>query len=437
MAVEKENSLGKIPGEEKDEEVKKTLKADGEVKAEGEESSEVTEETEDEKEESYQRSVSLMSSLKCMTPCNSRTEMYQQLAKQFQEMSGYKDTKELAKKCRGLAKKSKDEIHKVMYEEAKRKKALAKSSEDYRSLAEEFLKIQDYEDAKELALECSQQSQRLEQKDGWRRWVNYVLVLAGIVIVIAGSRTAHAKYYLANLYGTVGSYNSAIKAYTKLGGYKDSKERLISCQYKNGLALNEKGEFNKAVKAFDAAGDYKDSEKKMVEAEKQAIKTGKAGDMVQIGSNKWKIMDKEDDKALLMKKASLLKTAYHNASGDVTWEQSELRQWLNSDFLKKNFSKIEQANILLSDVTNSGNSVYGTKGGNDTKDYVFILSAEEVKQYGSLTKSFQSNSWLRTPGSVQSSAAFRLGNGTVMDYGYVATSKDLAVYPVLWFHTAE
>lgn len=392
------------------------------------------EEIDTEKELSYQKLINLKKSIKCMTVCNEKVEMCQQVAKQFTALAGYKDAEECAKACRKIAKQTKEEIRNNIYEEAKNKKNTAKSGMDYKRIAEEFRKISGYKDADDLAAECDQLSLRIENKAGWKRWVKYVIAVACIITVIAASNTSHAKYYLANAFMVTGTYNSAIKMYTKLGAYKDCEERLIKCQYKNGSELDSKGDYNSAVKAFEAAGTYKDSEKRKVETEKKAIMNSKVGDKIEIGGSKWKVMDLKSDKALLMKQASVLKTAYNETSGSVTWETSTLRKWLNSDFLNASFTETERGNIILSDIVNSDNAVYGTDGGNDTQDNIFILSVEEVQKYDALVSTFQSNCWLRSPGFDQTSTAFHLGNNTVMPYGYIATSTDIAVYPAMWFN---
>lgn len=62
----------------------------------------------------------------------------------------------------------------------------------------------------------------------------------------------------------------------------------------------------------------------------------------------------------------------------VTWENSEIRCWLNGEFYQNAFTSAEKKRI----VTNfSANSV-----GNDTWDNVFLLSVEEVNRYLSPTQ---------------------------------------------------
>lgn len=59
-------------------------------------------------------------------------------------------------------------------------------------------------------------------------------------------------------------YDEAIKIYTELGDYKESKEKKAAAYYGKGSDLLEKGEFDKAVVAYKEAGKYKDSEECML-----------------------------------------------------------------------------------------------------------------------------------------------------------------------------
>jgi len=386
------------------------------------------------KELDYQKVVNLMKCIRCIAVCSDKVKMCQKVSKQFSELSGYKDADERAKVCKRLAKKTKEEIKKTIYEKAQNKKNAAKLAPDYKSAADEFRKVSGYSDADDLASQCDQLRIRIEKKAVRKRIVNHGVVALCIVAVIIVATASHTKYYYANACRATGSYHSAIKVYKKLGAYKDSKERLIECQYLNGLASEAEGDFKSAKKAFAAAGYYKDSEEQKVEMEKLIIKNSKVGDTVKLGDCDWIILDIQNNQVLLMKKAALPGgMAYNNDFEDVTWEKSTLRQWLNSEFLNETFSEIERNNIILTNVVNGDNAVYSTDGGNDTQDDTFLLSIEEVEKYNSLFPTFKSNSWLRSPGYSQRSAAFVSENGAVMGYGYATTSEEITVRPALWF----
>ena len=98
--------------------------------------------------------------------------------------------------------------------------------------------------------------------------------------------------------------------------------------------------------------------------------------------------------------------------------------------MKKIFSKKEQNSILTTDVINSDNAQYGTKGGSNTKDKIFLLSIDEFNKYfnegDQAVARYKNDSndwwWLRSPGSTQDHAADVNGigpldeNGDTVDY---------------------
>lgn len=96
----------------------------------------------------------------------------------------------------------------------------------------------------------------------------------------------------------------------------------------------------------------------------------------------WIIIDERDDGSLvLMSKYVLDCKPYNTKYTDVTWETCTLRKWLNEDFYNAAFSAEEQTKIVPMTLENEDNLNYGTKGGNDTEDRVWLLSINEVCDY--------------------------------------------------------
>ena len=93
----------------------------------------------------------------------------------------------------------------------------------------------------------------------------------------------------------------------------------------------------------------------------------------------WIVMKKEGNQVLLLSKYVLDAKSYNEGWGDVTWETSDIRQWLNNEFYTTAFNKAEKAKIQTSLIKNEDNSEYGTSGGNDTEDKVFLLSEKEAE----------------------------------------------------------
>ncbi len=72
---------------------------------------------------------------------------------------------------------------------------------------------------------------------------------------------------------------------------------------------------------------------------------------------------------------------YNKEDKNITWEDSTIRRWMNRIFLNEAFSDKEKRRIKETEVENKDNKEYGTDGGRDTKDRVFLLSIDEAKRY--------------------------------------------------------
>lgn len=98
----------------------------------------------------------------------------------------------------------------------------------------------------------------------------------------------------------------------------------------------------------------------------------------------WIVVDRKDDKLLLLSKYVLDCKCYNDDYEDVTWETCTLRKWLNFDFLNNAFNDNEQDCIIESEIVNHRNYLFNTSGGNNTIDKVFVLSSEELKLTGTI-----------------------------------------------------
>ena len=95
----------------------------------------------------------------------------------------------------------------------------------------------------------------------------------------------------------------------------------------------------------------------------------------------WIVLDEADGKTLLLVKDCLASLPWHNDHTAVTWDQSDLRVWLNGEFLQTAFTAEEQDRILFTDLDNSDVLGYGTPAGADTRDRIFLLSGTEGQTY--------------------------------------------------------
>ena len=186
--------------------------------------------------------------------------------------------------------------------------------------------------------------------------------------------------------------------------------------------------------------------------------TMKRGDIIKFGnypqdSNgskspiEWLVLDVKGNEALLISRYGLDCKQYHHERNNITWEDCDLRKWLNSDFLKSAFSNEESERILVSELRNEDN--HRTRGGNDTKDRIFCLSIAEAEQYFSSNEDRQCRPtayarkqganvrsdccywWLRSPGYDQDHAAIVNADGALNLNGDNVGCDDIAVRPAL------
>ncbi len=105
------------------------------------------------------------------------------------------------------------------------------------------------------------------------------------------------------------------------------------------------------------------------------------------------MLDVESDgTCLLISKYALDARPYNKDKKDVTWENCSLRSWLKNTFYNNAFNTTERGKIVVTKNKNANNPNYGTQGGNDTSDYVFLLSLEEIQKYYSIDRN-TGNDW--------------------------------------------
>ena len=100
-----------------------------------------------------------------------------------------------------------------------------------------------------------------------------------------------------------------------------------------------------------------------------------------LSSIEWLVLDEKDGKTLLITKNVIDAVPFHNKREAVTWNNCNLRTWLNDKFFNTAFSKKEKKAIILSDISAIKNPRFDTPVGEPTKDKVFLLSYEECLEY--------------------------------------------------------
>ena len=168
----------------------------------------------------------------------------------------------------------------------------------------------------------------------------------------------------------------------------------------------------------------------------------------------WQVLKVEDGQALAISKYGLDMQLFNDTYEPVTWESCSLRKWLNGEFYENAFSDSEKAVIPEVPLSNPSNLQYGTDGGNDTTDKVFLLTQSEAAAYFSdetarrcypteyaigkgVWRSDTGGSWwwLRTPGLDANHFAFVNGSGHISSEGWEVNYPDGVVRPAVWIKT--
>ena len=192
---------------------------------------------------------------------------------------------------------------------------------------------------------------------------------------------------------------------------------------------------------------------------------------------KWRVLSVDGDDVFLLADKNIDVQRYNDTSTDVTWETCTMRSWLNgygaeanssgkdygdNNFLNNAFTEEEQSAIKTTKVINNDNSEYGTEGGSDTLDKVYLLSMDEVMnpaygftsdidvtatrnavntayvaEGGEIDSSDRDSAgssddwWLRSPGSSSYFAAYVDCNGDVRRDGDYVYIDSVGVRPAL------
>ncbi len=177
----------------------------------------------------------------------------------------------------------------------------------------------------------------------------------------------------------------------------------------------------------------------------------------------WRVLQINGQEAFLLADKNLDTMPWHDEEKPSAWEQSTLRNWLNTTFMNTAFTKQEQSAMVETTVTNAGNSFWDAPAEKTTKDKVWLLSLSEASSpsYGFYSDPRRKNDarkayntaylagklgmntskygdvwWLRTGGYYSDYATRVNENGYADIYGVAQTSKKVAVRPCIRLNLA-
>lgn len=194
------------------------------------------------------------------------------------------------------------------------------------------------------------------------------------------------------------------------------------------------------------------------------------GDIISFGNYEWRVLAVRDGLTLIITDKIIMQRSYHNKYIDITWAECSLREFLNTDFFN-GFSKQDKLRIIPVMNQNPDNPWFGTIGGAETEDKIFILSLEELacKYFGDsssllynprknqrywyerkdennckrvaelLDKGWNSWYWIRTPGRLSLKAVYVFHDGNIGIHGNNILKGNIAdgfcaggIRPALW-----
>lgn len=187
---------------------------------------------------------------------------------------------------------------------------------------------------------------------------------------------------------------------------------------------------------------------------------------------RWRVLKNDGSTLFVVADKAIDCKNYNDENKNTTWENSTIRNWLNSGFFNSAFNSEEQSAIVTQDIVNEDNPSHGTEGGNNTRDNVYLLSISEVTNaaYGfcsdyitySMSRRMKTSDyahargiwrnasgycewWLRSPGTYSYSAAeahnpgyvYRNGRNVDYDNDGLCPVLNISLSSYIWFMTDD
>lgn len=369
----------------------------------------------------YQRAVQKMEADELIVQYEYKVQNYLKAAEMFEEVGEYEDAPQKAAECRRLAEKTKEDEKARRYNVAVYQMENAKTVKGFEKAEKLFEEAGEYKDSQARITQCRDKAEALNRRRKVKRVIKTVIAIAVIIVVIFAIKASPIPSIVA-----------------ELAGMKIEDPRTAVVPQETEAASPE----TEVQTPQEQPQETETQSPQEQPQENVSLADAQPGDQVSFGNHVWYVLDRNGDELkMIMFQAEKFEefrhTPFNAEQTDVDWERSSLREWMNSAFLEENFSEEERAKILQVSVVNEDNPEYGTDGGNDTQDYAYLLSGEEVEQYKDILSHIRMNMWLRTPGNSPDTASFMSSTTTVMYYGYPVSDTNFYTCPVIHVSTAD
>lgn len=367
----------------------------------------------------------------------------------FENLSSYKNAERFADenlKCQlheaidSINKTIRENNNKVVYDEAMRKMS-ENTLESYQAAIGLFESLHGWNDSENCVVTCKNNILDLKNKEEELR-----IKKERILAVKKEKRQRKIKLICKTL--------TILLVSTLVVGvilFVSIKVILPNMKYKSAINDIEKGNFEDAYTALMELGNYKDSKEQLYKLSNSHPEILQVGNSIFFGKYyqknsiekdriEWIILEKDNDKALVLSKYCLDSQPFSTIITDDNWEKSSLRKWLNGDFYDCAFSEENEKNSVILSVESEA-----------LNDKIFLLSEDEVYKYlpidsdrvGFVTsyatmKGAQSKDngscwwWLRDSAGPSLHTKVVSFDGKVSNYGLFVTDDDNAVRPAMW-----
>ena len=176
------------------------------------------------------------------------------------------------------------------------------------------------------------------------------------------TKIRECEYQMAISMMENGHYEEAISVFQNLKGYKDSFDKINECKiepaYVKAVELMESEKYNEAIEAFTAIREIRDCSAEIIQCYKKSLSGFRSGESFYFGAYEqdcnekngteaieWIVIKNDGSKIVAISKYGLDGRPVPKTDN---WENSELQDWLSSNFLSRSFAEEELA-LLVED----------------------------------------------------------------------------------------
>ena len=335
-------------------------------------------------------------------------------AESFKGLAGYRDADELMAQCEENAEECRKN---AIYDSAKAHMRSARV-ENMEAAIENFTSIPGWKDADEQIDICRQKIEEIKAKEeanrlererieaerriaikrAARRKSIITVAIVVIIAIILLFPTVYTKYISPKLkYDKAmsliesGEYEAAYEMLDEIG----KSDVIVSSKYERAVRCIDEGEYDAAYVLLDRL-DYLDSEALLLDAKwlkkYESLKDSQIGDVVTYGVYQdsfgtwredmdWIVLDRNEYRILLLSRYAIDCYPYNNTKGNISWDESSIRKWLNSSFINLAFKQEERNRICVTDINNV-TEYSGRKKIDQCK--IFVPAASDINDFGYL-----------------------------------------------------